>query len=90
MTPTSVDAATPSTVKHHFLINADPVLEVRANASIVKTPDTVVLFGVDHSTEGPKLEVDTVKVVLVAVRFEESVTVTTYVCEPLAHAVESH
>ena len=80
----------PSTVKHHFLINADPVLEVRANASIVKTPDTVVLFGVDHSTEGPVFVYKTDKEVLVAVLFDESVTVTTYVREPFAHDVESH
>ena len=36
------------------------------------------------------MKVFTVSVVLVAVRLDVSVTVTTYVCDPLVHAVESH
>ena len=42
----------PSTVRHHFLIHAVPVLAERADAAIVKTPDTVVLLVVVHPTDG--------------------------------------
>ena len=56
----------------------------------MKTPETVPLSVVDHSTDGAVLATETVSVVLVAVRLDVSVTVTTYVCDPFAHAVESH
>jgi hypothetical protein len=52
-----VATADPFTVKHHFLIKPDPVLDERADAEIVNTPDTEELFGVDHTTDGPVLEV---------------------------------
>ena len=79
----------PSTVRHHFLIVVVPVAALRAWAEIVKTPDTVVFERVDHSTEGPVLEKFVTKLVLAAVRFEVSVTVTWYVRDPLAMSVES-
>ena len=56
----------------------------------MKTPETVPLLVVDHSTDGAVLATVTVSVVLVAVRLDVSVTVMTYVCDPLGHAVESH
>jgi len=72
------------------LIVAVPVLAARADAATVKTPDTVLLSAVDHSTDGAVLATVTVSVGLVAVRLDVSVTVIAYVCDPFAHAVESH
>ena len=66
------------------------MLAAQADAATVKTPETVLLSVVDHSTDGPALATVTVSVGLVAVRLDVSVTVTTYVCDPFAHAVESH
>jgi hypothetical protein len=89
----------PSTVKHHFLMLDAGVVEPNARAESVKMPATDLFSVSDHSTaavvgpglggEGASTRVN-VSVGLVAVRLDVSVTVTTYVCDPFAHAVESH
>ena len=58
------------------MIEAVPELDARADALIEKIPETDDESLVDHSTDGPTFDVDTVSTVLVAVRFDESVTVT--------------
>ena len=75
------------------------VVEPNARAESVKMPATDLFSVSDHSTaavvgpglggEGASTRVN-VSVGLVAVRLDVSVTVTTYVCDPFAHAVESH
>ena len=75
------------------------LVEPNALAESVKTPVTIRSAVSDQVTEaadapalgcvGGAVRV-IVRVELVAVRLEESVTVTTYVCAPFAHTVESH
>ena len=89
----------PSTVKHHFLMLDAGVVEPNARAESVKIPVTDLSAVSDHATaavvgpglggEGASTRVNVI-VVLVAVRLDVSVTVTAYVCDPFAHAVESH
>ena len=89
----------PSTVRHHFLIVDAGLVEPNALADSEKTPVTNSFAVSDHETagmDGPGLGCEggstraNVSVGLVAVRLDVSVTVMTYVCDPLGHAVESH
>ena len=76
LTAEFVVAATPLMVRHHLLIRAVPVGAGWAVALIVNTPDIVELLVVVHATVGVVLMWLMVRIVLVAVRFDESVTVT--------------
>ena len=75
------------------------LVDLNARADSVKIPVTDLFAVSDHATagvDGPGLGARggstrvNVSVVLVAVRLDVSVTVTTYVWDPFAHAVESH
>jgi hypothetical protein len=76
-------------VRHHFVTLAVPLGAADETAPIVNTPDFVVLLVVAHATVGAVLVLFTVSVLLVAVRPDESVAVSTNVCDPSTHVVES-
>ena len=86
-------------VRHHFLTRAVPVGDAAAVAAMVNQPDTFELFVVVHATAG-LVDVATggagadtllmVRIELVAVRLEVSVTLTWYVLDPFGHVVESY
>ena len=92
-------AATPLMVRHHFLMVAAGVVDGAADAAMVNMPDTLELLVVVHETAGivavatagvGAVTLLMARVVLVAVRLDVSVTVTWYVTDPFAHAVESN
>ena len=72
-------AGVPSIVRHHFLILAVPVDDVRAEARMVKLPEAFEPSRVDQETVGAVFEKLIVRFVVVAVLFEVSVTVIAYV-----------